>query len=174
MEELWKYHPSSKDYMISNFGRAKTFKRYKYGKIMKPNISTSGYIRYTFIVHKRPKTTRIHRLVAELFLDFDPLTGLFIDHIDRNRANNNFVNLRIISCSGNSMNSVGSSKSSSKFKGVSKHSKSNKWVASITINYNPIYLGLFETELEASEAYDRECLKLHKEYACTNEMILKE
>lgn len=41
------------------------------------------------------------------------------------------------------------------YRGVSKSSKGNKWIASIGINNKSKYIGIFETPLEAAKAYDR-------------------
>lgn len=50
-------------------------------------------------------------------------------------------------------NRRGRSNSKSKFKGVWK--QGNKWEANITRNKITYYLGLFDTELEAAEAFER-------------------
>ena len=49
---------------------------------------------------------------------------------------------------------------SSKYKGVSWNKNRNKWVSQIRINGNRKHLGAFNCEVEASEYYQRELIKL--------------
>ena len=51
----------------------------------------------------RGKTYRVHLLVARAFIGPKP-DGMVCDHIDRNKANNSWRNLRYTSLSGNRMN----------------------------------------------------------------------
>lgn len=61
-------------------------------KILKPALA-KGYPTLTLMKDSVKHTRRIHRLVAEAFLE--PVEDkLEIDHIDRNRANNCLSNLR--------------------------------------------------------------------------------
>lgn len=84
-----------------------------------------------------------------------------IDHIDRNPLNNCRNNLRSATNGQNRANSKGSSKCG--FKGV--HLKSNRWYAQITINKKKIYLGYFDTPVEAHLAYCEAAKKYHGEFA---------
>lgn len=58
--------------------------------------------------------------------------------------------------------------STSKFKGVSRHSQRDKWVAQIVVLGRHIYLGLFDDEVEAAETYDRAARHHFGEFACLN------
>ena len=51
-------------------------------------------------------------------------------------------------------------KKTSKFKGVSL--RKNKWIAQISINKKRIYLGSFNTEIEAHEAYQNKLKEINK------------
>ena len=85
-----------------------------------------------------------HRIVAYAFLGLDISDiNQKIDHIDRNRQNNNLNNLRVVSHQKNSFNTYA--------KGYSK--LRNKFQAQIGINGKHIYLGTFITEEEARNAY---------------------
>ncbi len=64
-------------------------------KLMKqyPNISAGDYLQVSLINENGYKTFRVHRLVGETFLE-NTENKSTIDHIDRNRHNNNLENLR--------------------------------------------------------------------------------
>lgn len=91
-----------------------------------------------------------------------------IDHINGNRADNRFENLRDVSRSVNLQNRRSPKKtSSSRFLGVSfsKHKKDNPWVAQIKTGGKIHNLGYFSTEEAAHEAYLRKKREVHE--GCT-------
>jgi hypothetical protein len=57
------------------------------------------------------------------------------------------------------------------YKGVSKHS-SGKWKASITVNGELQYLGLFTDEWDAAEAYNVAAIVNHGDFANINHRIM--
>lgn len=80
----------------------------------------------------------------------------YVDHINGNRSDNRFINLREADERLNAQNTRTARKDnkSSRFLGVSLERSSGKWIASIAIDgSNSKKLGRFQTELEASEAY---------------------
>jgi hypothetical protein len=94
---------------------------------------------------------------------------LFVDHIDRDGLNNTRNNLRIANFSQNSANRRSSIKEvgrTSKFLGVDYNQ--GKWRAGICHNRNKIFLGRFDTEVQAAEAYNIMAIKLHGEFANLN------
>jgi hypothetical protein len=74
-----------------------------------------------------------------------------IDHIDGNTLNDKIENLRDVSKRINQMNRK--THRGGRLVGASYVKKINKWASHISINKKQIYLGRFDTELEAHIAY---------------------
>lgn len=76
-----------------------------------------------------------------------------IDHIDGDRINNRIANLRDVDGFTNQQNRKnGNKNASSKYLGVSFHKQSKKWIAQIWFRQHK-YIGLYDTEEEAHQAY---------------------
>ena len=88
-----------------------------------------------------------------------------VDHINCNRLDNRRQNLREVTYSQNKMNSRKINNSSySIYKGVSYSKKRNKFSSEITINKKRIFLGYFDKELDAANAYVKAAKIYQKEY----------
>jgi hypothetical protein len=99
------------------------------------------------------KEYKAHRL-AWLYV-YGEFPKMHIDHINRIRNDNRIVNLREADYFLNRFNrgvEKISSKNKSGITGVCFNEKQNKWRAYIYKNYANIYLGLFETKEEATQA----------------------
>ncbi len=105
-------------------------------------------------------------------LAFLYMTGSFpdmeIDHIDRNKSNNAFKNLREVSSSGNHQNIFNpQSKNKLQIRGVRQkrgkkfESRRKKFESRISVNGKCHYLGLFSTPEEAGAAYLAAKQRLH-------------
>lgn len=90
-----------------------------------------------------------------------------IDHIDMNKANNRFVNLREATRSENYRNRTRYSNNKSGFKGVCFYPPTNKWTAQITHLRKAKRIGYFDTPEEAHAAYCKAAQRLHGEFART-------
>ena len=160
MEEIWKDIPGYEGiYQVSNLGNVKSLPRImiKKGvflsneKILKSGINNLGYLSVV-LFNKNTKTFKVHQLVAMAFLNHIPdgTYRLVVDHINRDKLDNKVENLQIIT---QRKNVSKDKKGTSKYTGVSWNIRNKKWVSQIRINGKVKYLGLFNTELEASEAY---------------------
>lgn len=157
MIEEWKYIKDFEDYMISNFGRVMSlnFNHNRYAKLLKPNLSPSGYYRVTLFNDKIRISKNIHLLVWDHFGD-KPRNGrkLQVDHIDDNRLNNRFDNLQLLTDRENiSKMHLSKGTKTSRYLGVHYFKRDDKWLAKITINNKSHHLGLFDKEEDARDAY---------------------
>ena len=104
------------------------------------SIDTKGYNQAML----NGKTYMIHRLIGFAFLELDLNDKKQqIDHIDRNKQNNHLKNLRIVSNQQNQWNK--NIKGYSLFQG--------KYKVEIKLNNKRFYLGRYDTEDEARQAY---------------------
>jgi len=92
------------------------------------------------------------------------------DHIDRNPLNNRKENLRIASHSQNGINRAKQSGKSSIYKGVSKITKTGKFVAQIKKDGINHHVGCFEFEKDAAVAYNKKAVELFGEFAVLNNL----
>ena len=98
-------------------------------------------------------------------------TGYIIDHRDGNGLNNTRHNLRYATKQQNAWNSRKRAGTLSRFKGVSRSRQTPQrpWRAYIqTPDKRYKHLGLYLTETEAAEAYDRKAQELFGPYARLN------
>jgi hypothetical protein len=132
------------DYAVDEHGNVFSFMFGKCRKL-KPGLNKVGYYRVVFYKDKKKKTHYVHRLMAQAFLE-NYSEDLQVDHIDGCTINNNISNLRMVTNQQNHFNRT-------KAKGYCWNKPSGKWIAQIALNGKVKYLGLFETEAEAREAY---------------------
>jgi len=91
MNEIWKTIQGYENYQVSNLGRVKSV-CYNKERILKTSTDRYGYVRVKIFNNSKGKTVRIHKLVAESFLE-NPRNCKEINHIDENKENNCVKNL---------------------------------------------------------------------------------
>jgi hypothetical protein len=134
-------------------GNTKTEKWYK----IKLKID-NGYNRFAFHVEGKKKNFQFHRVVYYAHNNqwdlFDNSKENVIDHIDNVKTNNHISNLRNVSQQENSFNT--------RCKGYTFRKESNKYEAQIQLNGKLTYIGRYDTEEDAHEAYLNKKEKYHK------------
>lgn len=93
--EIWKPIDENPKYEISNMGRI----RNKY-KVLKPRLTKDGYCKIHFYINGKEIDKRVHRLVAEYFLEIPPYLEQFkgtlhlqVNHINEDKTDNRVENL---------------------------------------------------------------------------------
>jgi hypothetical protein len=90
-----------------------------------------------------------------------------IDHINGNKSDNRFSNLREATNAENLSNRLADKTNSTGFKGVYPNKHRPGYSATITTNGKKHYLGYFQTPEEAHAAYCRAAIQLHGQFART-------
>ena len=161
-------------YAASDMGRVKSIARQVprgdgfltvKGRVLRPGIMTVGY---PLVVLRRdgkafPKT--VHSLVLSAFVP-KPSPRHEVDHINRVRDDNRLVNLRWATRSQNNGNSAGRPSRASSYRGVTPDG--DRWVAQMGGRGGHLYLGAYDTEEEAAEAWDRAAKARFGEFAYQN------
>ncbi len=90
------------------------------------------------------------------------------DHENHNGVDNRRFNIRKCTPGQNMQNKSAHKNGTSKYKGVHKSRKSNRWTASIQDNGNHIHIGTYDTEKVAAKRYDEKAIELFGKFAYTN------
>ncbi len=109
-------------------------------------LTTGSYVQ----VYTNQKWMMLSHFVAG-----SPPEGFVKDHINRDRIDNRTTNLRDVSFSVNALNRTKyiTAKTSSQYKGVSKHQKRNRWL--VHVSKHPLHFcGWMNSEVEAAKLYD--------------------
>jgi len=127
------------------------------------------YVRRTDHSSGKDKTIKMHRVILSRKLGRELLPEEQVDHVDHNGLNNCRENLRLATNTENQHNQLKQNrKTTSKYKGVSRDETTQKWRAYIHVNGRQIYLGLFEREEDARDAYIAAAIKYFGPFAYTD------
>jgi hypothetical protein len=94
--------------------------------------------------------------------------GFFVDHRNTDTLDNRSSNLRLATRSQNQWNRRKTKNTSSHFMGVSFYKRLGNWTACINVAKKRIFLGYFDSEIDAARAYDQAAMKYHGEFARLN------
>jgi hypothetical protein len=108
------------------------------------------------------KIVQLHRLIM------DAPKGLLVDHINGDSLDNRRSNLRLATHSQNQWNKRKMENTTSRFVGVSFRENRGKWAAYIGVAGKRIFLGYFDSEIEAAKTYDEAAKKYRGEFARLN------
>ena len=133
------------NYLIYSDG--KIWSKYLKGRFLKPSVNSCGYLHLRLCKDGKPKNMTIHRLIALHYIP-NPENKEMVDHIDRDRQNNNINNLRWVTHGENQLNK--DAYGAIKLRGVYK--EGNRFRASIWLDSKQKHIGCYNTPQEASEA----------------------
>ena len=153
--EHWASIDGYLNYQISWWGRVVNTKT---GRILKAGRSSNSYLTVVLCKEGKMKSYSVHVLVAREWAP-NPDNKRCVDHADGDTFNNHHENLRYATQSENCRNRKNQTNTSSVYKGVCWHKKAKKWVAHIQINGKLQHLGLFASEREAGEAYNKAAME---------------
>jgi len=168
--EIWKYIKGYETlYQVSDLGRVRAFEkrlingkttriRFNY-KILKGSINNFGYNFFRICADCKVKYYNANRLVYATFKG-NLIPKMVIDHKNNNSLDNRLINLQQISQRLNS--SKDKKGGTSKYVGVSWSNKYQKWVSAIRVKDKSEFLGSYESEFEASNAYNNKLKQLSK------------
>lgn len=144
--EKWKILNENNNYSISNLGRIKNNIT---NVLLHPDIYNKGYYRIFIKVNNHRTTLFIHRLVAKYFVNNENGYNI-VDHIDGNKLNNNYNNLRWCSVLDNTNNP--NTKNNIR-KGILNTNKGNKNIV-LLLNDNKEVIKEFRSAKEAAEYFN--------------------
>lgn len=137
-------------------------------------LSTSGYLDVCLTVDGRPYLVRAHRLIWAIKTGEWLSSEYDVDHINGNRADNRWINLRKSVRFQNGRNRKQSTANTSGFKGVVRNYESKtgqRWIAQLRVGGKSLYLGYFDNPVDAAIAYDQAAVVHHGEFARTNKSL---
>lgn len=162
MEITQDYLKENFDYIDGKLIYKKSFHKRLIGKQAGGINKSTGYHRTNI----KSKYYATHRLVW--LFHYGEWPSFDLDHIDVDKSNNKIENLRLSNDFLNSGNVHKQKNKTSIYKGVLWHKQHKKWYAQIRFAGKSRFLGLFNDEKEAANAYDVAAKQSFKEFARTN------
>jgi len=149
-------------YKISNMGKVRSY-LYPKVKYLKERFDARGYVQYVLYNKEIKKSFKGHHLVWDHFGEGKRNGRIVnIDHKDEIKNNNFIGNLQLLTNRENLSKGKLKRNKSSKYTGVYRPKKYTKFQAYISLNKKHIFLGSYDTEEQASEAYQT-ALRNHNE-----------
>lgn len=154
LRELMKYDPETGLF----YWAKQTSNRVKAGDVVGHQEPVQGY-RLIGVDGRVYKASRL------AFLWMTGEMPDFVDHINRDRVDDRWTNLRPATRQQNQCNRGKQANNTSGFKGVHFHPQSGRWRARIGIGRKQKSLGTYDTPELAHEAYTAAAKQLHGEFA---------
>lgn len=153
----WRKIENYPNYEVSNLGNVRNIKS---NKMLKNQKTNNGYYIVQLSSGGKRKTFGVHQLVYYAFTGRLSNKEFVVDHINHNRTDNRFSNLRMITARENTNKKH--LKSSSKYVGVCWYPITGKWKVHITVKGVVKHLGYFDNEYDAHLRYQKELNKINK------------
>jgi hypothetical protein len=143
LREKFEYDPVTGNVFGLNWGSSRKRK-------LLTSLSELGYYRVLVVINGKQKALLLHRVGYELHTN--TLLGTFvIDHIDHNKLNNKFSNLRRVTRLENNRNLGKRTTNTSGVSGVYQL-PSGKWRAQVRVDGKNRHIGCFDTKEAAALA----------------------
>lgn len=150
MKKLYLKNKKRKDiYTLVDDDDYEKFSQYSW------HLCTGGYVGRA----AKPKKILLHREIM------NTPEGMFTDHINHNRLDNRKCNLRICTTSQNLANS-NKGRRGNTYKGITWHIRDKKWEVKFKSQGKYYFIGYFDTQEEAIEAYNKRAKEVLGEFAC--------
>lgn len=158
--------------VVGEFAYVELTKGY-FSKIDAKNVSLINGVRWSALEKRRVdgsiavvyakgriagKEIRMHRLITSAPVGFE------VDHKDCNGLNNTETNLRIATSAQNQHNQRISIMNTSGVKGVSIHKMTGRYQVRIRVMKKQMHIGLYDSLIEAADAYKEASKKYHGEF----------
>jgi hypothetical protein len=151
--EIWKSVKGYEGlYEISNLGQVRSLHNKGTGKkggLLSYHLCHKGYLVSNLSKESKLQHIKIHRLVAEAFVEKTHYEQNQVDHINGVKTDNRASNLRWVTSQQNCMNRGVQKSNTSGHKGVYFNKKLVKWCVQINYQNKRIYGGLFSGFEEA-------------------------
>jgi hypothetical protein len=139
-----------------------------YYRVAKFHWCLAGYGKKVYVTRsyriglEQTKSVRMHREIMQ------PPEGVLVDHKNGDTLDNRRSNLRLATHTQNMQNRRKRKNTASKYVGMWRDKERNQWAVRLTFNKKKIWLGRFDSEIEAAKAYDRAAKKYFGEFARLN------